>query len=58
MSYDAADNSARCYELAIRAAREKCIRAGQILPRTGDATEKRWTEEGPRKPEELETVRE
>lgn len=56
-AYDPDDNSRRCYDLAIRAAREKCIRSGQILPDHSKPDEVRWADEGPRAPNELEAVR-
>jgi hypothetical protein len=54
-NYDAADNSRRCYELGLKAWREKCIRSGEIKPETPD--EHRWAVEGPRPPSQFETVR-
>lgn len=56
-TYNAAENSAKGYELAIKAAREKCIRAGTILPRIGDEQEKRWQREGVKPPSELDSAR-
>ena len=46
--YDAADNSRKCFDEAIRAMREQRVRAGLYAPRTGDETELRWASEGPR----------
>lgn len=57
LQYNPADNSARCYDLAIKAAREKCIRSGQILPRKGDEQEQRWAREGHVPPNKLEAAR-
>ena len=56
-TYDPAQNSREGYQLALRAAREQCIRRRQILPEKGNATELRWASEGPRAPSELESVR-
>lgn len=55
--YDADRNSVECHALAIRAAREKCIRSGQIQPRVGDATEQRWAREGTVPNSQLEAAR-
>lgn len=37
--YDAADNTARCYDLAIRAIRLQKIREGEFAPRPNDSEE-------------------
>lgn len=44
--HEAADDSRKGYELAIRAARELCIRRGQILPDCSRPEEIGWAEEG------------
>lgn len=56
-AYDAALDSARCYDLAIAVAREKCVRAGSIQPATDRPWEARWAKEGRRPVQELDTVR-
>lgn len=56
--YDAADDSAKCYDLAIAVSREICIRNHSIQPRIGDKREQRWADEGHRERSELDTVRE
>jgi hypothetical protein len=54
--YDSDRNSMGCHALAIKAARERCIRSGQIQPRVGDATEQRWAREGTVPNSQLEAV--
>lgn len=56
-SYDSERNSSECYALAIRAAREKSVRAGQIQPRIGDEREQRWAREGTVPNSQLEAAR-
>lgn len=56
-AYDAAKNSKNGYDLAIRAAREQCIRSRQIKPSPDSPEEQRWAAEGPRAYAELEAVR-
>lgn len=55
--YDPDDNSRRCYELAIAAAREACIRRGTIKPDPSRPQEVRWAQEGSVSPDKLECVR-
>lgn len=54
--YDPEDNSRRCYDLAIKAAREACIRRGQIAPDPSRPEEVRWAQQGPVSPDRLATV--
>lgn len=56
-TYDPAENARLCYDLAVRAAREKCIRRGQIKPDASKPGELRWAKEGERDPSELEAAR-
>lgn len=51
-----ADDSRKNYDLAIRVAREQCIRRRQIAPAPGNATEARWAAEGPRPASQLDTL--
>lgn len=52
-----ADDSFKSWALGIAAAREVCVRKGQILPRVGDAEEQRWAREGFISNRELDCVR-
>lgn len=54
-TYNPDDNSERSHALAIKALREINIRRGQIAPSTPE--ERRWQQEGPVTPSELEAVR-
>lgn len=51
---EAHDDSAKCYELALAAIREREIRAGNIQPSADRPDEIRWASEG--MIEKLETV--
>lgn len=53
-SYDPAANAKACYDLAIKAGREKGIRAGTLEPFTD--VERQWAAEGPLEPAKLEAV--
>ncbi len=55
--YDPADNSRRCYDLAIAASREQCIRRHQIKPDASKPHEVRWAIEGDVPPNKLEAIR-
>lgn len=56
--YDPADNSRRCYDLAIAVLREKDVRAHKVDPREDNEDEMRWWREGPKAVDrELDTVR-
>lgn len=55
--YDAADNSARGYDLAVASLRELAIRRGQIRPSADRPDEQRWAAEGDRPIPDLDTVR-
>jgi hypothetical protein len=52
-----ADDSFKSWELSIAAAREQCIRRGQIQPDTSKPDEVRWAAEGPCLNRELDCVR-
>lgn len=43
---EAADDARKSYDEAIKAMRERQIRAGRILPRQDDPEEMRWFREG------------
>lgn len=53
MTYDPADNSARCYDLAIAIMREKRVRSGEYPPERPH--EIRWAREGVVPDEQLES---
>jgi len=55
MTYDPADNSARCYALGLALMREKRIRSGEYTPRLDDPDETRWSREGPVPDDQLES---
>lgn len=46
---EAADDSAKSYDEAIKALRERHIRLGAIQPRKDNEEELRWAAEGPKK---------
>lgn len=53
--YNWSDDSKKCYDLAIKALREKHIRSGRIAPRT--EAEHEQALQGPVKPSQLDCVR-
>lgn len=55
MTYNAAVNSYGCWSLAIATLREIAVRRGRVQPRNAD--EQRWSAEGPRPNDQLDTVR-
>ena len=52
--YNWSDDSKKCYDLAIKAAREKGVRAGRLEPHTD--TERLQAEQGPVRVSELDCV--
>jgi len=57
-TYDADDNSRRCYSFALAAGREVKVRSGEWPPRDDNEDERRWAAEGPvDHPRNLDTVR-
>ena len=58
MTYDPADNSARCHALALATAREIAVRAGEYQPSPANAREAAWAAAGPVPMPMLDTVRE
>ncbi len=54
---EAAADSYKSWALGIKAVREKCIRAGSVLPRPGDAEEARWKAEGVVPPSQMKAAR-
>ena len=55
MTYDPADNSRRCYDLAIACLREVAVRRGEVEPIYD--YEHRWRAEGPRPNSDLDTLK-
>lgn len=54
--HEADDDSAKAYQLAVKAWREQSIRAGWIEPTTPQ--ERKWKEAGPVASSQLDTVKE
>lgn len=47
---EARDDSRKSYEVAIRALRERHVRAHAVTPNPDDPEEQRWWDEGPKSP--------
>ena len=56
MNYDPADNSRKCYDLALACLREVAVRRWEVEPIYD--YEHRWRAEGPVRNEDLESLKE